>query len=40
MHDPKKMDTSTSMKKKEEEKEREKYLAMSSCYRNKGERDS
>ena len=40
-HDPKKerknMDTSMSMKKKEREKI---YLAMSSCYPNKGERDS
>ena len=38
-HDPKKMDTSMSMKKEREEK-KDTYIAMSSCYPNKGERDS
>jgi len=33
----KKMDTLMSMKK---EREKKKYIAMSSCYLNKGERDS
>ena len=37
-HDPKKMDTSMSMKKKK--KNIYTYIAMSSCYPNKGERDS
>ena len=36
-HDPKKMDTSMSMKKR---KKKNIYIAMSSCYPNKGERDS
>jgi hypothetical protein len=36
-HDPKKMDTSMSMKKEEEKNI---YIAMSSCYPNKGERGS
>ena len=35
-HDPKKMDTSMSMKKKRKKI----YIAMSSCYPNKGERAS
>ena len=40
-HDPKKMDTSMSMKKKgRREKNIYTYIAMSSCYPNKGERDS
>ena len=36
-HDPKKIDTSMSMKKKKRKKI---YIAISSCYTNKGERDS
>ena len=42
-HDPKKrkkMDTSMSMKKKREKKKKDIYIAMPSCYPNKGERDS
>ena len=43
-HDPKKMDTSMSMKKRNRRKKdiyiyRYIYIAMSSCYPNKGERD-
>jgi hypothetical protein len=36
-HDPKKMDTSMSMKKKNEKNS---HISMSSCYPNKRERDS
>ena len=42
-HDPKKekkMETSMSMKKEREKKDIYIYIAMSSCYPNKGERDS
>ena len=39
-HDPKKMDTSMSMKKIYNNNKRNIYIAMSSCYPNKGERDS
>ena len=42
-HDPKKMDTSMSMKKerrREKEENNNNNIAMSSCYPNKGERDS
>ena len=37
---PKKMDTSMSMKKRKEREEKDIYIAMSSWYPNKGERDS
>ena len=40
-HDPKKMDTSISMKKRRrEKKDIYIYIAMPSCYPNKGERNS